>query len=349
MSQSVALKIRETGSPSFFYGTAAVFALACAFWTVLAGLAVYYVGLSFYVMATKGTWPGVFILIATLVVAGIMWIPFWSFVNAVFNPVGYIGRQMGVRWVTESEDHAALVDEIHAMARTAGISAPPLIGVQPREFNAFAIGFLQSKSAVVLGSRLISELDEDELRAVIGHELGHIASRDCCASTMMNVIGVTMNQGIARPIALVMGLFGIGARVSSSANISDDRETQEGFSTAMVLVGAILFLFAGLFLLGGWLLQKLVELIDAAHSRSREFRADRSGALLTNKQAMIGALKRIQNYAAEADTLTADPYASFQFMNLKAAASGKEKAGLFDSHPPTGARIAALEDDQNLA
>jgi len=208
-----------------------------------------------------------------------------------------------------------LVDTVKELARKADIGMPE-VGIFPaQQSNAFATGWNKNKALVAVSAGLLDRFSPDEARAVLAHEIGHVANGD--------MVTLTLIQGVVN--TFVMFFARIIGSIIDKAVFKNDRPGIGYFGIVLVLQVVL-----GI----------LASTIVMAFSRWREYRADVAGATLANRSAMIGALRRLQA-ESEAhvpnelpDTLTA----------LGISSGWKKHASkLWMSHPPLEQRIAALQ------
>lgn len=215
----------------------------------LTGLLVWFVGPSLSLSANLG-----FILALTI---------FFGLVQWYLGP-WMIRKFTGCRELKEGE-YAWLKKMLNELAHKAGIPQPQLYLVYNPTPNAFAFGRTQASSAIGVHTGLIENLSEDEVKAVLAHEVGHIKNKD--------VLLITVASMIPTLIYYLVILLG------SSARNRDERNSP--FSMIMVYLGA-------------YVAQFFTYLLVLYLSRVREFYADRYSASLTNKpRDMITALARI--------------------------------------------------------
>jgi len=214
-----------------------------------------------------------------------------------------VGSGFGIRYL--DEDHS-LTRRVHALAQKLDLP-PPRVGLIGA-VNAFAIGRNRSDAAVALGLPLVNGLAPDELDAVIGHELGHIASAD--------MQRMQFAAGYQR-------MFGATIRTATTAGsgVSQKRSTH-------LLVVALGTLLHRTVMLGS-------ELLMMALSRNREHYADAVGAALTSPAAMIGALEKLHALPS-----TPTP-AENRYGYLMARGHGR-LGRLFSTHPTLEQRRKAL-------
>lgn len=212
--------------------------------------------------------------------------------------------------VTELGPESPLTQRVHRMARALDLP-PPKVATM-RATNAYAIGSSRKDSAVVIGLPLIHSLQEDELDAVIGHELGHIISGDMRRMQMAAGFQSMVDAMTDRASA-------VGARQASN------RQT----GLLIFLVGQLLR--KTLFLISELLVKRL--------SRTREYTADAFGALLTSPDAMARALRKLHAEAPARAECNAR-YAYLMFWN---------KGGrLLSTHPTLERRLNAIERGRHL-
>src|SRR5690554_364884 len=225
---------------------------------------------------------------------------------------------MGVQIVDERGQYAELVRRVHVLARQAGLTKMPEVGIyQSPEVNAFATGPSKNNSLVAVSTGLLQQMDADEVEGVLAHEVAHVANGD--------MVTMALIQGVVN--AFVMFFARIAAFVISQAmqgDRDDDRPVQAGFMYhIIVMVCEVLFSFLGMF-------------VVAYFSRIREYRADKGGAKYAGKHKMIAALKRLQQKFEFVD----DSQENFNAMKIS---SRKGLMSFLSTHPSLEDRIARLE------
>jgi heat shock protein HtpX len=205
-----------------------------------------------------------------------------------------------------------LLSTVHGLADRAGIGRPE-VAVYEGEPNAFATGAFKNDALVAVSTGLLQSMNREEVEAVLGHEVAHIANGD--------MVTLTLIQGVVNTFVVFLARI-VGSIVDSAINKGEERRGPGIGYTITVFVCEIVF---GL----------VASMIVAWFSRQREFRADAGSAkLLGSTVPMQHALARLggvhpgelpQNMAASGIT----------------APSGW--AALFSSHPPIEERIAALQ------
>ncbi|MDT8895157.1 protease HtpX [Halomonas sp. I1] len=223
--------------------------------------------------------------------------------------------------IIESPSNATekwLVDTVAELARDAGIKTPE-VGIFPaQQSNAFATGWKKDDALVAVSAGLLNRMKPEEIRAVLAHEIGHVANGD--------MVTLALIQGVLN--TFVMFFARVVAQLVDSFLRKDDNEGLGFFGYfAVVIVAEIVF---GL----------IASAIVAWFSRFREYRADAAGASLAGSGAMINALARLkaetQMPDQMPDTMTAFAITTGQSRRLM------EK--LFASHPPLDERIRALKE-----
>jgi len=197
------------------------------------------------------------------------------------------------------------------LADRMGLPMPKLWVIPEQSPNAFATGRNPQHSSVAVTHGLLGIMNERELEAVIGHELGHIKNRDILISS----IAATLASAITFVARMA---FFFGPR-------SDD---DEGGSP----IAGILMLF---------LAPIAAMLIQMAISRTREFGADAAAAkAMETPEPMIGALQRLEGWSKQIPMESASPAQAHMYIIKPFSAGGMLK--LFSTHPPTEERIARL-------
>lgn len=215
---------------------------------------------------------------------------------------------------------AELVERVHRLAKNAGISVMPEVGIYAsEELNAFATGPTKNRSLVAVSSGLLQRMSDEELEGVLAHEISHVANGD--------MVTLTLIQGVVN--AFVMFLARVVAFAISQA-LRDRDEKGEGMSYFAQMI--VTFVLEMVFMIFG-------SMVVAAFSRWREFRADAGGARLAGRESMIRALQKLQRTYEIIDPETSKPS-----MEVLKISGHKGRFGmLFASHPPLEVRIARLQ------
>jgi heat shock protein HtpX len=184
--------------------------------------------------------------------------------------------------------------------------------------NAFATGRNPEHASVAVTKGILQILDEHELRGVLAHELSHVKNRDILINSIAAGIGMAITL-----LARFAFFFGGG----------DERNNP---------LGPFAFLIA-------WILAPIAAaIIQLAVSRSREYQADESGALLSrDPEALAQALRKLDAASKQVPApATVSPAEAHLFIvnPFQGRGAGRSLANLFSTHPPTEARIARLEE-----
>lgn len=229
-------------------------------------------------------------------------------------------RSMGVQLIENprNADERWLVETVADLAQKAGIKMPE-VGIFPaHESNAFATGWNRNNALVAVSVGLLQRFERDEARAVLAHEIGHVANGD--------MITLSLIQGIVNTFVMFF------ARI---VGFAIDRALQGNRESNGVGMGYYIGSFVAEMVFG-----ILASMIVAAFSRYREYRADEAGANLADRNAMIRALQRLQAESGQGAE-TSLP-ASMQAFGI-AGGMGR----FFASHPPLADRIQALRNGHN--
>ena len=210
----------------------------------------------------------------------------------------------------QSGDEQWLVATVRRLAEKAGVGMPE-VAIYEGDPNAFATGAFRDSSLVAVSTGLLQSMTREEVEAVLGHEIGHVANGD--------MVTLTLIQGVVN--TFVVFLSRIVGYVVDRAVFKTERGVGPGYMIT-VFVAQIVF---GI----------IASLIVMWFSRHREFRADAASAsLLGSPRPMVNALRRLGGVPA------GELPQSFQASGI---AEGSRFLGLFASHPPIEERIAALE------
>ena len=181
-------------------------------------------------------------------------------------------RSTGTRLITEpqSEGERWLVQTVEQLSRDAGIGMPE-VGVFPSEAsNAFATGWNRNAALVAVSSGLLSRFERNEIKAVLAHEIGHVANGD--------MVTLALIQGVVNTFVMFFARI-IGHTVDRVVF-----KTERGLGIGYYIVTFVAEMILGV----------LASMVVMWFSRRREFRADHAGAQLAGKGAMIAALQRLQ-------------------------------------------------------
>lgn len=228
---------------------------------------------------------------------------------------------MGVQLIdpqTRDPELRSVLEMVYGLAQKAGLPKMPEVGIyRSPEVNAFATGPTRKRALVAISSGLLQRMGPDEVEAVIGHEVTHIANGDMVTMTLLQGVVNAFVMFLARVIAYAIA--GVLRGNKNSADVSP-------FAFQMLV-----FVFQIFFMILG-------SIVVAAFCRRREFRADKGGALLTGRAKMIAALvalQKVMNIQDESKKQTA-------FQSMKISSYGGVMR-LFATHPPLEERIARLQ------
>ena len=210
-----------------------------------------------------------------------------------------------------TQDEAWIVETVRKFADKAGIGMPE-VGIFEGDPNAFATGAFKNSALVAVSTGLLQGMTREEVEAVIGHEVAHIANGD--------MVTMTLIQGVMNTFVVFLSRV-IGYAVDSFLRKGDNNNSGPGIGYYVSTI--VLDILLGF----------LASIIVAWFSRQREFRADAGAAqLMGRRQPMINALARLGGvHTAELPK------------NMAAMGIAGGMGQLFSTHPPIEERIAALQ------
>lgn len=212
----------------------------------------------------------------------------------------------------QNQDEAWIVNTVQKLAQRAGIGMPE-VAIFEGEPNAFATGAFKDSAMVAVSDGLLRGMTAEEIEAVIGHEVAHIANGD--------MVTMTLIQGVMNTFVVFLSRV-IGYAVDSFLRKGDDRESS-GPGIGYYVTSMVLDIVLGF----------VAAMVVAWFSRQREFRADAGSAqLLGRKQPMVNALARLGGMT---------PGELPKSVAAMGIAGGIGQ--LFSTHPPIEERIAALQ------
>ena len=209
-----------------------------------------------------------------------------------------------------------LVETVRRQAEQAGIGMPEVGVFDSPQPNAFATGMKKDDALVAVSTGLLQSMTQDEVEAVLGHEVSHVANGD--------MVTMGLLQGVLNTFVIFFSRI-IGMMVDRVI-FKIERGIGPGYFIGSIIAELVLGIVAAI--IASWF------------SRKREFRADAGGASLAGKQKMIGALRRLQTVHEPKDL----PGEMAAFGISGGIATGLK--ALLMSHPPLEQRIAALEQSQ---
>ncbi len=226
-------------------------------------------------------------------------------------------RATGARVIQtpSTPDEVWLVETVRQLSSEAGIGMPEVAIFPAQQSNAFATGWNRNKALVAVSQGLLDRFNRDEARAVMAHEIGHVANGD--------MITLALIQGVVNTFVMFF------ARVIGHTVDRVVFKTERGHGIAFWITTIIAELVLGI----------LASMIVFWFSRRREFRADAAGARLAGRESMINALQRLQSEVrAQVPNQMPDSLTAFGI-----SPGFSKKAGrAFMTHPPLEERIEAL-------
>ena len=221
-------------------------------------------------------------------------------------------RLTGARVITEPRGAAEqwLVETVRHQAQAAGIGMPQVAVFDSPAPNAFATGARRDHALVAVSTGLLQSMNRDEVEAVLGHEVSHVANGD--------MVTLTLIQGVVN--TFVIFLSRVAGFFVDRVVLRNERGLGVGYFVTMILAQILL----------GFLALMIVSWF----SRRREFRADAGGGRLAGREKMIGALERLKTGPAQS---LPESMAAFGI------SGGQSRfARLFSTHPSLDERIARL-------
>ncbi|HCG20499.1 MAG TPA: protease HtpX [Verrucomicrobia bacterium] len=210
-----------------------------------------------------------------------------------------------------------LVDTVGELARRANVKMPE-VAIYPGTANAFATGAFRNHALVAVSTDILEQMSKEELRAVLGHEMSHVANGD--------MVTLTLVQGVLNAFVLFFSRALASLAVRAGSDDRGRRGANNGLYFLLVMVFDIV-------------LGLLATLVVCAFSRRREFAADAGSArLLGSPGPMIDALRRLGNLR---------PGVLPDSLKAMGIAEGDRKTSVWATHPSLSARIAALRELQN--
>ena len=228
-------------------------------------------------------------------------------------------QSMGVHVI----DHPAnpteqwLLDTVARQARRLNIGMPEVGIFNTPDPNAFATGMSKNNALVAVSTGLLQRMNADEIEAVLGHEMSHVANGD--------MVTMGLLQGVVN--TFVYFFASIAGMVVDRMLQRSDGEDRGGYGPAYYITQMVAQI----------LLSVLATMIVMWFSRWREFHADKGGADLAGKSKMINALRALQRVHDQPDL--PGEMAAFGISGGMTGGFGR----LFLSHPPLEERIAALQ------
>ncbi|MGB5487793.1 MAG: protease HtpX [Lysobacterales bacterium] len=229
-------------------------------------------------------------------------------------------RSMGVQVIAQpgNKTEQWLLNTVQRQAREAGINMPEVGVFNSPQPNAFATGMRRNNALVAVSTGLLQNMNSDEVEAVLGHEVSHIANGD--------MVTMGLIQGVVNTFVIFL------SRVIGHVVDRVVFKTERGYGPAYFITSIVAQIFLSIF----------ASMIVMWFSRRREFRADAGGANLASRQKMIAALRALQR-----DSEPADLPGAFAAFGISGGIGGGMKR-LFMSHPPLEERITTLERERGV-
>jgi heat shock protein HtpX len=230
---------------------------------------------------------------------------------------------MGVRVIdpnTSDPELQRLVQTVHKLARAAGLSTMPEVGIYDSpEINAFATGPSRSRALVAVSAGLLGRMKQYDIEGVLGHETAHIANGD--------MVTMTLIQGVVNAFAMFLAWV-LAIALSRGSDRDDDRGGNPFMQWMLMNLFQTVFMMLGM-------------IVVCWFSRWREFRADAGGARYAGREHMLSALKTLQLVHEGGADVAGQQQPSFQALKISGKTGGI--LALFASHPPLEERITRLE------
>jgi heat shock protein HtpX len=270
----------------------------------------------------------------SFIILGILYVVFLSILH--YLGVGYIplafiaGVMIMAQWyfsdkivlwtsgakIVSKEEYPQLHNIVENLVNKNGIPKPKVAVVNSGVPNAFATGKSPRSSLIAVTTGILGLLDDEELEAVIGHELTHVRNRDVLVLTLASVFST---------VAWYLAQFSFFGGYQS-------RNRDSGYVTIIVILVAIVT----------WVVSFL---IIRAISRYREYSADRGGAIMTGRpDKLADALMKISGKMNKIPTSELQKVQKMNAFFIIPALSGSSIANLFSTHPPVEKRVQKLKE-----
>jgi heat shock protein HtpX len=225
-------------------------------------------------------------------------------------------RSMGVQVIEQPANEAErwLVATVQRQAEAAGIGMPEVGVFDSPVPNAFATGMDRNAALVAVSTGLLRAMNKEEVEAVLGHEISHVANGD--------MITMALIQGVVNTFVFVLAR--VVGNIVDKVVLKNERGHGIGYFVTVIVAEIVLGILASMIVM--WF------------SRQREFRADAGGARLAGRMRMIGALEALRR--AHDPAPLPDQMAAFGIAGGRSAGWKR----LFMSHPPLEERIEALKN-----
>jgi heat shock protein HtpX len=225
--------------------------------------------------------------------------------------------------ITQPRSHAEQViyGSVQEIAQRLGITMPEVWVYNSPDPNAFATGPTKNNSMVAVSTGLLQNLKEDEVKAVLAHEMGHVYNGDMFTTTVLAGLMNTFVHYISNFLSSIVG-----------QPSGQDRE--EGSSAGNPILALVVYIVLQV------VLSFLAMIVVSWHSRRREFAADAFSAKVYGKESMIGALRGIDRWVSRTQF---QPSGQDALATMKISGNTSGFMHLLATHPPIEERVAALE------
>lgn len=242
-----------------------------------------------------------------------------SFISLLISkPMAKMAARVQIIDQPRTQHERWLMDTVAELARKAGIGMPE-VGIFPaQQANAFATGWNKNNALVAVSEGMLQRFSAEEVKAVMAHEIGHVANGDMVTLSLVQGVVNTFVIFFAR----VIGFF------VDRVLLKNERGLGPGYYITSIVMDIVLGFIA--------------MMIVAWFSRQREYRADAAGARLADRRGMISALQRLQ---AEYGLPNQMPDSMVAFGINGGGLKGLK--AMFASHPPLDDRIAALQEQRH--
>ncbi|MDJ0832641.1 MAG: protease HtpX, partial [Gammaproteobacteria bacterium] len=254
---------------------------------------------------------GAFQLNGLLLMAAIMGFA-GSFISLAMSKM-LAKRSMGVQLIESprNETEQWLLKTVQRQAREAGVGMPEVGIFQADVMNAFATGMNRNNALIAVSTGLLQQMSRDEVEAVLGHEMAHVANGD--------MVTMGLLQGVLNTFVIFFSRI-IGILIDRVV-FKIERGIGPGYWIGSIVAEIVLGIVAAI--IASWF------------SRRREYRADAGGARLAGTGKMIAALQRLRD--------AHEPQGMKGEMAAFGISAGTSLSELLSTHPPLEKRIAALK------
>lgn len=235
-----------------------------------------------------------------------------SFISLLLSkPMAKMGMRVQTIETPHNEGERWLLQTVKQLSEKARIGMPEVGIFHSNAPNAFATGWNKNNALVAVSTGLLETMDREEIKAVLGHEIGHVANGD--------MVTLSLIQGVVNTFVMFFARI-IGSFIDRAV-FKNEHGPGMGFYISSFIAEIILGMLA--------------STIVAWFSRQREFKADQAGSDLVSPQAMISALASLQRTYEKPSELSGELVAF-------GISGGGKLAALFASHPPLNKRIEAI-------